>query len=55
MAVIKDYMNEGCHIIVHDDCIRPPEEVKEIIKRVSRIVIEEELRRQREKKQEGAE
>lgn len=45
VAIIKDYMNGTCHIIVHDDCIRPPEEVKGIIDRVSAIVIAEELRR----------
>ena len=50
MAVIKDYYNGPCHIIVHDDCIRPPEEVKRIIDRVSEIVLAEELRRQMERK-----
>lgn len=45
MAIIADYMNGPCHIIVHDDCIRPPEEVKQIIERVSQIVISEDLRR----------
>lgn len=49
MAVIKEYTNKGCQITVYDDCIKPPEEVKEIIKRVSRIVIDEEYRRQKEK------
>lgn len=54
MAVIQDYMNGACHIIVHDDQIRPPEEVKQIIGRVSRIVYNEELRKYMEKKnQEG--
>ena len=41
MAVIRDYMNGACRIIVRDDCIRPPEEVKKIIDRVSNIVINE--------------
>ena len=48
MSVIADYMNGPCHIIVHDDCIRPPEEVKEIIDRVSAIVIQEDMRRHME-------
>lgn len=45
MAVIKDYMNGACRIIVHDDYIQPPEEVKKIIDRVSQITYEQELRR----------
>lgn len=46
MAVIADYTTEtGCRIIVHDDCIRPPEEVEQIIKNVSRIVLEEERKK----------
>jgi len=53
MAVIKDYMNGACHIIVHDDCIRPPDEVKRIIDRVSAIVINEEMRRHMEQKEKG--
>lgn len=48
MAIIKDYMNGPCHIIVYDDCIKPPDEVARIIDRVSRIVISEELRRHME-------
>lgn len=46
MAVIEDYVTEtGCRIIVHDDCIRPPEEVEQIIKNVSRIVLEQEKKK----------
>lgn len=45
MAVVKDYMNGSCHILVHDDYIKPPDEVKEIINRVSEIVIGQEMRR----------
>lgn len=45
MAVIKDYMQGSCHIIVHDDYIQSPEEVKKIISRVSNLVINEEFRR----------
>lgn len=45
MAVIKDYMDGECRIIVHDDSIRPPEEVKEIVKRVSQLIINEEVRK----------
>lgn len=52
MAIIKDYMDGSCRIIVHDDYIRPKEEVQEIIDRVSRIVLGEELRRNTLKKQE---
>ena len=48
MAVIRDYMNGACRIIVRDDCIRPPEEVKKIIDRVSNIVINEEMRKHME-------
>lgn len=44
MAIIQDYMDGPCHIIVYDDCIKPPEEVARIIDRVSQIVISEELR-----------
>lgn len=50
MAVIRDYMNGPCHIIVHDDSIRPPEEVKQIIDRVSQIVYQEELRKHMQEK-----
>lgn len=35
MAVIADYYNGPCHIIVHDDCIESPENVKKIIDFVS--------------------
>ncbi len=52
MAVIKDYMHGACRIIVHDDYIKPPEEVKEIISRVSQIIIDEEFRKAMEKKKE---
>lgn len=51
MAVIRDYMNGPCRIIVRDDSIRPPEEVKKIIDRVSEIVINEDFRRYMEQKQ----
>lgn len=51
MAVIRDYMSGPCRIIVHDDYIRPPEEIPDIIKRVSQIVLNEELRRNVLKKQ----
>ncbi len=53
MAVIRDYMNGACRIIVHDDSIRPPEEVKQIIGRVSEIVINEEMRKHMEELQKG--
>lgn len=56
MAVIQDYMDGPCRIIVHDDYIQPPEEVEKIIERVSRIVLQEDFRRQHEmkmKQQEG--
>lgn len=46
MAVIQDYYNGNCHIVVHDDyIIRDPVEVQKIIDRVSRVVINEEFRR----------
>lgn len=45
MAVIKDYMDGPCRIVVHDDFICAPEEVQGIVDRVSRIALSEELRR----------
>lgn len=46
MAVIQDYYNGNCHIMVHDDyIIHDPAEVQKIIDRVSQIVINEEFRR----------
>lgn len=55
MAVVKDYYSpEGCHIIVHDDCYKTPEEQKAIISRVSEMVLREEFRKfteQRRKQQ----
>ena len=45
MAVVQDYMNGACHITIHDDRIRPPEEVKKIIDNVSMLVYSEELRK----------
>ena len=45
MAVIRDYMDGLCRIVVHDDYICAPEEVQGIVDRVSRIVLSEELRR----------
>lgn len=50
MAIIRDYMHGPCRIIVHDDCIRPPEEVKKIIDRCWDLVLNEELRRHMEEK-----
>ncbi len=51
MGVIADYWNGPCHIIVHDDCIKPPEEVKQIVRRVSQIVYQEEFRKHMQEKQ----
>lgn len=48
MAIIADYINGSCHIIVHDDYIQPPDEVARIIDRVSQIIINEEMRRHME-------
>lgn len=48
MAVIKDYYQGQCHIIVHDDYIQPPEEVQKIIDRVSELVYAAELKRHME-------
>lgn len=45
MAIIQDYYNGPCHIIVHDDSIQPPDEVERIIERVSKLVLDEEFRR----------
>ena len=53
MAVIKDYMDGPCRIIVHDDSIRPPEEVKKIVERVSQMIINEEIRKAMAKKTAG--
>lgn len=50
MAVIRDYKNGNCRIIVHDDNIQPPDEVERIIERVSRIIIQEEIRKNLENK-----
>lgn len=55
MAVVRDYMNGPCRIIIHDDCICAPEEVQGIVDRVSRIVLSEELRRNMMKKRQAAE
>ncbi len=55
MAVIKDYMQGACHIIVHDDYIRPPEEVERIIDRVSELVIAADMRRHMQNKQNESE
>nr|WP_302596126.1 hypothetical protein [uncultured Acetatifactor sp.] len=51
MGVIADYWNGPCHITVHDDAIRPPEEVEQIIYRVSRLVYQEDFRRYLQEKQ----
>jgi hypothetical protein len=48
MAVIKDYMEGTCHIKVYDDCIRSPEESKEIMARAWEHVYEAERRKLRE-------
>lgn len=54
MAVIKEYMSGNCKITVHDDYItHDPDEIKRIIDRVSRIVIDAEIRRAKESKQPG--
>lgn len=52
MAVVADYIaGDGCRIIVHDDCYinKSKEETDEIIKRVSKIVINAAIRRQMQK------
>ncbi len=51
MAVIKEYMNGNCKIVIHDDSIKGPEEVQAIIDRVSLLVLREEFRRTVERKQ----
>lgn len=50
MGIIEQYMNGPCRITVYDDSIRPPEEVEEIINRVSEIVYNEQFRRHMEEK-----
>ncbi|MCM1112178.1 MAG: hypothetical protein NC399_02870 [Muribaculum sp.] len=57
MAIVRDYQDGGhCRIIVHDDYFRDrsKEEVDAIIDRVSAIVIAEELRRSRERREREA-
>lgn len=51
MAVIEDYISStGCHVIVHDDCIvKTQEEVDRIIGNVSKIMLNEHLRKQAQK------
>ncbi len=53
MAIIRDFYQGPCHIIVHDDSIRPPEEVKKIIDRVSELVINAEIKRNLDKRRDG--
>jgi hypothetical protein len=48
MAVISDYMDGACHIKVYDDCIRSPEESKEIMARAWEYAYEAERRKIRE-------
>jgi hypothetical protein len=48
MAVISDYMDGACHIKVYDDCIRSPEESKEIMARAWGYAYEAERRKLRE-------
>lgn len=55
MGVIADYWDGPCHITVHDDCIRPPEEVKRIIHRVSQLVYQEDFKRYLKEKREKEE
>lgn len=38
MAIIEERIQGACKIIVHDDYIRGPEEVKKIVDNVSRII-----------------
>ncbi len=49
MAVIKEYKQGECTIRIHDDAIRPPEEIQGIIDRASRIVLEDLRRRETQK------
>jgi len=38
VAVIADYMDGECHIVIHDDCIvKTQEEVEEIKRRMAEI------------------
>lgn len=52
MAVIQDYYNGSCHIVVHDDyIIQDPEEVQKIVDRISQVVINAEFSRHLKKQE----
>lgn len=54
MAMVKEYTDGNCKIYGYDDSVKSPEEVKKIIERVSRIVLNEEFKRvMEERKKEG--
>lgn len=55
MAVIKEYKQGECKIIVHDDYICAPEEVEKIINNVSRIIWNDLRCREVKKRQEARE
>ena len=49
MAIIQDYYNGACHIIVHDDyIIHDPVEIQKSIDKISKIVYQEAFRRHME-------
>lgn len=53
MAVIKEYMQGACKIIIHDDFIRPDkEEVQRIVNNVSKIIVNDLRSREIHKRQE---
>lgn len=40
MAVVKDYMDGNCRIVIHDDCcITDPDEVKKILDSIAEIYV----------------
>lgn len=43
MAVIKDYYNGLCRIIVYNEEVRTAQETEEIIERISKFVLQETL------------
>ena len=54
MAIIADYMDGNCHIVIHDDClVKDPEEIEKIKRRMAEIYYSRRLKDLEERRKKG--
>jgi hypothetical protein len=37
MAIVKDYMDGNCHVVIHDDCFVSKEEIPKLLHNMAEI------------------